>query len=121
MKKNLGVCLVSVGICLFLTACGSEAKQAEVDYTVEEAENALNNGESINGQVVDVTVDQFVPNSTFGYNIQSGAHMNFVSNKNPNVAEGDTVTIHVKEVENVLGSYIITYDENQLTQKESKK
>jgi len=47
--------------------------------------------------------------------------MNFVSNKNPNVAEGDTVTIHVKEVENVLGSYIITYDENQLTQKESKK
>jgi len=52
MKKILGVCLVSVGICLFLTACGSEAKQAEVDYTVEEAENALNNGESINGQVV---------------------------------------------------------------------
>ncbi len=117
MKKILGVCLVSIVICLFLTGCGSETKQANADYTVDEAENALNNGESINGQVVEVTVDQFVPNSTFGYNIQSGAHMNFVSNKNPNVAEGDTVMIHVKEVENVLGSYIITYDENQITQK----
>ncbi|KPG71758.1 hypothetical protein [Enterococcus sp. RIT-PI-f] len=117
MKKIFGVCLVSIVICLFLTACGSETKQANADYTVDEAENALNNGESINGQVVEVTVDQFVPNSTFGYNIQSGAHMNFVSNKNPNVAEGDTVMIHVKEVENVLGSYIITYDENQITQK----
>lgn len=56
------------------------------------------------------TVDALVPNSAFGYNIQTGEHLNFCSPNNPDVSVGDTLVVEVTEVSSALGSYIISYD-----------
>ncbi|WP_233190799.1 hypothetical protein [Sporosarcina sp. P19] len=66
---------------LLLTACGS----AESDYTTEQFETVLKNGENPVGKNVSITVHELVPDSAFGYNIQTGEHLNFVSSDNPNV------------------------------------
>lgn len=90
---------------LLLTACGS----AEPDYTTEQFETALKNGNNAEGKNVSITVDKLVPDSAFGYNIQTGEHLNFVSSSHPNVKEGDELIVKVEEVESVLGSFIIKY------------
>lgn len=72
-------------------------------------EAALNAGTDVTGKVVQFTVSEIVPDSAFGYNLQTGEHLNFCSTSNPNVAVGDTVTVEIKEVISSLGSYIITY------------
>ncbi|PIC80756.1 hypothetical protein CSV75_02920 [Sporosarcina sp. P18a] len=90
---------------LLLTACGS----AEPDYTTEQFETALKNGENTEGKNVSITVDELVPDSAFGYNVQTGEHLNFVSSSNPNVKKGDEIIVKVGEVESVLGSFIIQY------------
>lgn len=102
--KKLSVLLLALGL---LTACGGAS---EPDYTTEQFEEALLNGEDLSGKTVSVTVDELVPDSAFGYNIQTGEHLNFVSSKNPNVKKGDEIVVKVEEVESVLGSFIITYE-----------
>lgn len=83
----------------------------EVDYSnVEDFEAALNAGEDLTGKIVTITVDTFVPNSTLGYNIQTGEHLNFCSVTHPGVKEGDVLTVRVTEIESTLGSYIIYYE-----------
>ena len=103
MKKLL----MLIGI-VFLVACGSEA--TEPDYTTEQLEVALNNGDDPIGKVVTVEVEEFVPDSAFGYNIQAGEHLNFVSNDNPNVEKGDQIIVEVTEVQSAMGSFIINYE-----------
>lgn len=103
--KRLILLLVSAS--LFLTACGS--KEAEPDYTTKEFEEALNNGEDLTGKTVLITVDALEPSSAFGYNIQTGEHLNFVSPGNPNVKEGDELLVKVEEVASIMGSFIINY------------
>ena len=108
MKKFIAVVLVVSLLAVCLTACGGSAS---VDY--EDAasfEAALNNGEDLTGKTVKITVNKFVPDSAFGYNIQTGEHLNFCSSKNPGVKEGDTVTVKATEITSMLGSYIITFD-----------
>ena len=39
-----------------------------------------------------------------------GDHLNFVSSKNPDVRTGDKVIAKIKKVENLMGSWIITFD-----------
>lgn len=48
--------------------------------------------------------------SAFGYNIEAGKYLNFVSTDNPNVKKGDKVILNFKQVKSVLGSFIITYE-----------
>ena len=91
-----------------LVGCGSKA----VDPDYENAatfEAALNAGEDLTGKTVRFTVNEFVPNSTFGYNMQAGEHLNFCSSSNPKAAAGDTVTVKVTEVTSMLGSWLISY------------
>ena len=109
MKKIIAIILVVSLMAVCLTACGE--KTVTVDY--EDAasfEAALNKGENLTGKTVKITVDTFVPDSAFGYNIQTGEHLNFCSTKNPGVKVGDTVTVKVTEIDSILGSYIISYD-----------
>lgn len=94
---------------LFLGACGGNAKEATADYTTAEAEKALNDGENIEGKTVKIKVDKLVPDSAFGYNIQTGEHLNFVSNDHPEVKEGDELIVKVEKVTSTMGSYIMTY------------
>lgn len=73
-------------------------------------EKALNTGADLRGKTVRFKVDNITPDSSFGYNLQAGEHLNFCSNENPYVNIGDTITVEVKEVKSLLGSYIIYYD-----------
>ena len=107
MKKIF--CLFCVVMTLLsLVGCG--AKEVVPDYEdVASFEAALNAGEDLSGKTVRFTVNDFVPNSAFGYNAQAGEHLNFCSTSNPKISVGDTVVVKVNEVSSVLGSWIITY------------
>lgn len=108
MKKFLTV-LILFALTLSLVGCGSN--EVVPDYEdVASFEAALNAGENLTGKTVRITVDALVPNSAFGYNIQTGEHLNFCSPNNPDVSVGDTLVVEVTEVSSVLGSYIISYD-----------
>ena len=110
MKKLVLVILVIVIAVSMLTACGGD-KNVDADFkSAEEFEAALNNGEDLSGKTVTFTVSDFKPDSAFGYNMIAGEHLNFCSEKNPNAKTGDTVTVKVKEVASMLGSWIISYD-----------
>lgn len=101
--KRLLILLLVAGL---LAACAGNAKP---DYNTEQLEEALNNGDSVDNRTVSITVDELVPDSAFGYNIQTGEHLNFVSTKNPNVKQGDELVVKVEDVDSIMGSYIITY------------
>lgn len=119
MKKFVGfVSILFLGI--FLSGCGVE-DQAKADYSTKEAETALNDGEDIEGKTVNITVDKLVPNSAFGYNIQTGEHLNFVSENNPKVDDGDSLIVKVKNVKSVAGSFVIEYTEVSKTKNSSSK
>lgn len=108
MKKILFALLLIVATIL-LTACGSSSVVA--DYgDAESFETALNNGESLEGKVVSFTVNNLETQSAYGYNIWAGEHLNFVSEKNPNVKVGDTIGVKINEVNSLLGSWIIKYE-----------
>jgi predicted RNA-binding protein with TRAM domain len=109
MKKLL-VGLLSFMVVVFLMAgCGSN-KTVKADYTTTQFETALNKGDNLEGKTVSVKVNKLVPNSAFGYNIQAGKHLNFVSPDNPNVKKGDTLILKVTKVASALGSYVISYE-----------
>lgn len=104
--KKIKILLVAFLAMFFLAACGS----SEPDYTTEQAEAALNDGENIEGKTVEITVDEFIPDGTLGYTIWTGEHLNFISSENPEVKEGDTIVVKVTKVKSALGSYIINYE-----------
>ena len=107
MKKVVAT-IISIITVLVLASCGT-SKEVKADYNTKDAESALNNGEDLTGKTVKITVDTLEPKSAFGYDIQTGEHLNFVSNDNPKVKKGDTLVVKVEEVDSVVGSFIITY------------
>ena len=108
MKKTISIILILVLISSIFSGCGSNVT---IDYeNAKDFEAALNAGEDLTGKVVSFTVDEIIPNSAFGYNLITGEHLNFCSTSNPNVKEGDIVVVKVKEVQSLLGSYIISYE-----------
>lgn len=112
MKKFLAI-LVSLLLVLSLVACGGNSGNAEVKPDYEDVvafESALDAGEDLIGKTVAFTVNELVPDSAFGYNLQAGEHLNFCSADNPGVKTGDTITVKVTEVTSMLGSYIISYE-----------
>lgn len=92
------------------TESSSASPSAKTYATAAEAETALNSGEDLTGSIITFTVDEFEPNSAFGYNMMTGEHLNFVSSSNPNVGVGDTVTVKVTSVSSTLGSFVINYE-----------
>ena len=107
MKKVLSVCLI-LFMLLLLTGCNGKQY---IDYgDAESFEAALNSGENLEGKIVCFKAIELHPDSLWGYNVWSGEHLNFVSSKNPNIKEGDVVTVKCKSIDNVLGSWIISYE-----------
>lgn len=107
MKRVFSIILI-LSLLGALAACGS--KTVTPDYAdAESFEAALNTGADLTGKTVRFTVKEVAPNSVFGYNLQTGEHLNFCSAKNPGVSAGDTITVEITEIESFLGSYIIRY------------
>ncbi|MGN0447228.1 MAG: hypothetical protein ACI4GC_01630 [Acutalibacteraceae bacterium] len=108
--KKLFTIILAFTLALSLVACGGNT-EIKVDYENEVTfEEALNNGEEMTNKTVTFTVNELSPNSAFGYNLQTGEHLNFCSPNNPGVKVGDTITVKVTEVSSILGSYIISYE-----------
>ncbi|MBC2386369.1 hypothetical protein [Listeria booriae] len=108
MKKIALLLSLLLVTSVVMFGCGGE--DAKADYTTKAAEKALNDGKDLEGKTVEVTVDKLVPDGSLGYTIQTGEHLNFVSSTDPKVKEKDTFVAKVKKVENVLGSFVISYD-----------
>ena len=103
-------------------------KLPKPDYvTAEDAEAALNAGKVLEGKTVRFRVNDLRPKSAFGYNLETGEHLNFVSPHNPKVKVGDVVIVKVKEVTSTLGSFVIKYSSlrkvplNSLSKAEKEK
>ena len=113
MKRS--VWLLFAVLVLVLTACGdssgSSSETMTPDYTTASFEEALNAGEDLTGKTVLVEIEELIPDSAFGYNLVAGEHLNFVSDTHPKKEAGDEMIVEVKEVQSLLGSYIISYEE----------
>lgn len=110
MKKVTWSILIGLFFCVLLVGCGKSYANNPRGISTVQAEKELNDGKDLEGKLVDITVDKIEPKSAFGYNIQTGKHLNFVSTENPKVKIGDKLIVNIKKVESVAGSFIITYD-----------
>ena len=131
--NNIKRGLFALVMCLSLTLCGcgsneqaedagtssAETQQSEdvsaeevmIDYgDAESFEAALNEGKNLEGKVVRFIAGEFHPQSKLGYNVWAGEHLNFVSSRNPDIQEGDTVTVKATTIENMAGSWVINYE-----------
>ncbi len=82
-----------------------------VDYTdVALFEKAVNNGEDLIGKTVTFTVVDVRPDSALGFDLWGGEHLNFVSEEDPGIKQGEEITVIVTGVKRVLtDSFKITY------------
>lgn len=83
-----------------------------LDYTdAESFEDALNNDEDVEGTVVKFELKDYKPDSAFGVNFLAGEHLNFMSETEYDVKQGDTVICQItEEPYKVLGAWIIDCD-----------
>lgn len=105
MRKLIAIlmcCCLLIGV---FTGCSQKIDYPDV--AVFEAD--LNKGEDLTGKTVQFEVKKVRPDSAFGYNLISGEHLNFVSDKNPGAAYGDIVSAKVTEISSMMGSWIINY------------
>ena len=72
-------------------------------------ESDLKAGKDLTGAEVTFEIRKLIPDSAFGYNVVSGEHLNFVSEDNPNVEVGNTLTVKVVKIKSVAGSWVISY------------
>lgn len=84
----------------------------EIDYTdAESFEKALNEGEKVNGKVVQFIVQDYKPDSALGINCWAGEHLNFISEDELDVVKGKIIVGRVtKEPSKTLGSWKIPYE-----------
>lgn len=129
IKRGLFALIMCLSISLF--GCGNdkqpeetgtssaETQQSEdisteevvIDYgDAESFEAALNEGKNLENKVVRFVAGEFHPDSKLGYNVWAGEHLNFVSSRNPDLQEGDIVTVRTTTIENVIGSWVINYE-----------
>jgi hypothetical protein len=126
-KRTIFMLTLSVMLCMALAGCGSNKSvsgddyQAQlasmksdgysIDYESAEAfETALNNGEDVLGKVVSFKVNEVHPDSSLGYDLWAGEHLNFVGEDAKEAKEGDTLTVAIYSTEEKLGSWVIEYD-----------
>jgi hypothetical protein len=128
MKKFLTVGLVIL-LMFTLVRCGNgDTSDTEIDvseivqtYTNGELsidyvdaasfEKALNDGEKVNGKIVQFDVVAYKPDSALGIDCWSGEHLNFISEYELDVSVGDIIVGYVtQEASKSLGSWKIPYE-----------
>lgn len=107
LLKSIALLCAVLSLTFVVSGCG----QAKPDYTAKTAEAALNDGKDLEGKTVKFEITEYEPASAFGYNMETGKHLNFISQDNPKVEKGDTVTVKVKKVTSTMGSFVITYSD----------
>ncbi|MBO5624133.1 MAG: hypothetical protein J5959_21175 [Butyrivibrio sp.] len=101
-------CMLMIAL-LMLTGCGGAS--TVLDYgDAESFEAALNAGENLEGKTVRFYASELHPDSAMGYNVWAGEHLNFISARNPDIKEGDTVDVKATEITSSLGSWFIKYE-----------
>lgn len=110
MKKFLAMILVVFAMAV--AGCGAAgAAKVVVDYgDAESFEADLVKGENLEGKTVMFVAGEVQPQSAYGYDVWAGEHLNFVSSRNPDIKEGDTVCVKVTTIESQLKSWIINYE-----------
>lgn len=115
-KAKLLLVTIFILFIVMVAGCGegTEKKEKEkisADYGNAEAfEAALNNGDDVEGAIVVFEAGEVHPESALGFNVWAGEHLNFVSDKDTGIKEGDTVSVKILTVENTLGSWVLTYE-----------
>ena len=93
-----------------------ENKENPTDYTIDYEssqafEQALNDGNKVNGKIVQFNVVEYKPDSALGINCWSGEHLNFISESELDVNKGDIIIGKVTaEPTKPLGSWEIHYE-----------
>lgn len=89
----------------------SVASSSNDVISTSDAEDQLNNGQSIDGKTVDVELFDVINASELGQNLQAGKHLNFYpSTQQYNLKAGDHVKFKISEVKSELGSWLIKGD-----------
>lgn len=125
MKRDKLIMVIIFAFVLIMTACGkrndskvgdeknnSEADLVYIDYAdAESFEAALNEGEDLEGKIVQFEALELHPDSAVGYNVWAGEHLNFISSSNPDIEVGEIVVVKCKAITSSLGSWFIKYEE----------
>ncbi len=114
MKSKNGAILLIItllSLALLVSGCGcGKVSSADIDYgDAESFETMLNSGEKMDGKVVQFVAEK-VTSGDSAYNIWGGEHLNFMSNSDPQVNNGDKVVVKVNSVKNKDGKWFIYYD-----------
>ena len=124
MKKIKNIILIVFSLIfmlLLLTGCGSNIDKTnaivdnnyidyKIDYsTAEEIEKDLNSGVDVIGKIVKFKVKAY-GDSRFGKNAQSGEHLNFISNDDPQLNINDEVICVVKKTDSFIGTWLLNYE-----------
>lgn len=124
MKRDKLIMVIIFAFVLIMTACGkrndskvgdeknnSEADLVYIDYAdAESFEAALNEGEDLEGKIVQFEALELHPDSAVGYNVWAGEHLNFISSSNPDIEVGEIVVVKCKAITSSLGSWFIKYE-----------
>lgn len=125
MKKYsifIGILMIIVICLLLMKGCGAsvvfDTPSTTIDtdtlYYQDTLETALNNGENFVGATVIFRVKKYSPNSSFGYNLIAGEHLNFCSDIEPIAKVGDIAKAKITKIKTFLGSWIIYYSDLQI-------
>ena len=110
LRKKRLLIIAAIIMAVVLTSCGGIGKTVADYGDAESFEAALNRGENLEGKVVIFKALELHPESKLGYDIWAGEHLNFISSRNPDIKEGETVSVKATTIENLLGSWIIKYE-----------
>lgn len=97
MKRFLTICIV-ISLVLSFVGCSNKKDSNEIQYNdAASFEKALNDGKNVKGKVIQFCVEEYEPDSIWGYNCQAGEHLNFLFETEPDVKKGDIIVVRITE------------------------
>lgn len=136
--KRVAKVVITVLLLLLLSGCDLESEyeyheeqqeeSVEENYAIdfedaESFEQALNDGQDVKGKIVCFDVNAYKPNSVLGINCWSGEHLNFISENELEVEEGDCIVGRVTEKpkKTMIDSWKIYYEVLEIIPKDNQE
>lgn len=86
----------------------SSSSTTSTVISTTDAETQLNNGQSIDGKIVDIDILEVENDTALGQNIQAGEHLNFYpATQQYNLKTGGHVKFKVTAAKSTMGSWLI--------------